>query len=460
MKLLVRPKPEEGESFIGYIVRLTELNGYETPSWILSLSDIDYMELQWNFTFMFSQPERLKNFAELTDNELCNLIPLLYLPDESSAESGIEREYNFYGAFLNRSIIRPHCPKVCPKCLKESGYARHVWDCSLATACPIHACMLIDNCPTCRRRIKCIRKSLSICPCGRDWREIDPQLLAADELAVSRRVYQLCGLLSKTPKVENENPLHSLGLRDFVVVLTFIAGTFRSIAWATGRPAKSIRLSNKNLHELYGQAYSVFENWPHNFHEFVSKQSKGQVRLHPDDVRLDTALKIEFGSFYVQIYQDLGEPHFDFIREAFAEFLTDRLHSQCQPAKGISFAPGTALEQYISLHDARRLLKITNKALFDLITGGEIRCAITNARRNPEYKLNLPDIDKVKGEFDHSITSRDLAQQLGIDCKTIRELAQKGVLKTRWRRTTDGLHTMKFACDAAEEFQRKQAIQR
>lgn len=258
MKLVVTPKPEKDEGFISYLVRLTEANAYDTPSWILSLANIDHMELQWTFSFIFDSSKRLEKLAQLTDNALSNLSALSYLPPDSSQGDTNEHDYDFYGAFLNRSIIRPHWSKICPKCLSESGYCFRVWDCSLVTACPLHERLLLDNCPKCRRRIKCIRKSLSICPCGCDWREIDPQVLAADELAVSRRVYQLCGVLTKAPKEENENPLHSLGLRDFVAVLTFIAGTFRSIACATGRPAKSIRLSNKNLHELYGQAYSVF----------------------------------------------------------------------------------------------------------------------------------------------------------------------------------------------------------
>jgi len=158
VKLLVRPKPEKGESFIGYVVRLTELNGYDTPSWILSLCGIDYMELQWKFTFVFSLSDKLRNLAELTENPITNLTSLLYLPTGSRERYGIEDEYNFNGAFLNRSIIRPHCPKICPKCLKESAYARRVWDCSLVTACPIHECKLIDVCPKCKSRIRCVRK--------------------------------------------------------------------------------------------------------------------------------------------------------------------------------------------------------------------------------------------------------------------------------------------------------------
>lgn len=450
MKLLMRPKPEKGESFIGYLVRLTELNGYDTPSWLLSLAGIDYMELQWTFSFVFGKTKRLERLARLTNNTLNDLNALVYSPANSS-QGNTEYDYDFYGAPLNRSIIRPHHPKICPKCLAEFGYCFRMWECSLVTACPIHECTLIDSCPTCRRQIRPIRKSVSICSCGCDWRELDTQFLSADELAVSRRIYRLCDL-SKTPEVQSENPLHSLGLRDLVVVLTFIAGAFRNIAWATGRPSKSIELPNGELHQLYYRAYSVFENWPHNFHQFLSKQSSGQVRLHPDDGRLDTALKREFGTFYEQLYQDLDQGQFDFMRESFAQFLTDRLHSQCQPAKYVFIAPTAELGKCVSLHDARRLLKITNRALFDLITEGEIRFGITNGIRSPEYSLDLADIERLKREFETSISVRDLAKQLSVDCDTIRDLAKKSVLKTRWRPAIDGFRNLRFRHDAAEEF--------
>lgn len=451
MKLLVRPKPEEGESFIGHIVRLTELNGYDTPSWILSLSDIDYMELQWNFTFVFSHPDKLKKFASITDNQLSDLASLLYLPADSRERLGFEGEYSFYGAFLNRSIIRPHCPKVCPKCLKESGYARRVWDCSLVTACPIHACLLIDTCPKCRRRLKCVRKRLSVCSCECDWRDIDPELLSADELAVSRRVYQLCGLLSKTPKDEDENPLHNLGLGDFVVVLTFIAGTFRNMAWATGRPSKSIKLPNKSLHELYGQAYSVFENWPHNFHQFLTQQSKGRVRLNPDDGKLGTALKREFGSLYEHLFQDMDEAQFDFLREAFAEFLTARLKSQAEDQFVHPLVPNSATDKLISVAKARRLLRITHRAMSDLIASGEVGFVIRNRGTTLECVLRLSDVENLKCKFEQSLSTRDLARELGVDCEVVRELARTGQLKTRQRTAVDGYHTMKFDRDSVQE---------
>jgi hypothetical protein len=121
MKLLMRPKPDKGESFIGYLVRLTELNGYDTPSWILWLADIDYMELQWTFSFVLGKSAGLEKLANLTDNAISDLNRLVYPPSNFS-QGKSEHEYNFYGTSLNRSIIRPHQPKICPKCLAEFGY--------------------------------------------------------------------------------------------------------------------------------------------------------------------------------------------------------------------------------------------------------------------------------------------------------------------------------------------------
>lgn len=409
------------------------------------------MELQWTFSFVFGKTKGLEKLAQLTDNALANLSALSYLAPDSSQGETSEHEYNFYGAFLNRSIIRPHCPKICPKCLSEFGYCFRVWDCSLVTACPFHECLLFDSCPNCRRRIKCIRKSSSICPCGCDWREIDPEFLTASELAVSRRIYQLCDLLSRTPQVENDNPLHGLGLQDFAVALTFIAGTFRNIAWATGRPSKSIKVGNADLHQLYDRAYSIFEDWPRNFHQFLSKQSKGQIRLNPADGKLDTALKREFGPFYEQLYRDLDGAQFDFIRESFAQFLTVRLKSQCKELLGKTRLILTENNKYISMAHARRLLRISHHAMSDLIASGEAGFAIRNHRTTLECVLRLSDVLNLKCKFEQSLSTRDLARELGVNCETIRELARAGRLRSRWRPAVDGHRTIKFDRDSVQE---------
>ena len=268
------------------------------------------MQLQWKFTFVFSRSEKLTNLAKLTGSTLDDLLSLLYLPARSQSHHEDDHEYDFFGALLNRSIIRPHCPKVCPKCLAASGYSLRIWDCSLVTACPIHECMLLDTCPACNRRIKCVRNKLSICSCGCDWKEINPTVVTEGQLAVSHRIYQLCGIIpGDKPLHGSVSPLQDLGLRDFILVIVFIAGLYGKLAWATGRPSRSIKLGNTELHTLFTKAYSVFEDWPSNFRQFLAVQSKGKKRFDPHGGELDTALKREFGSFYERLYEDLREPN-------------------------------------------------------------------------------------------------------------------------------------------------------
>lgn len=112
------------------------------------------------------------------------------------------------------------------------------------------------------------------------------------EIAVSRRIYQLCGLLQLDhPSKERLNPLQDLQLQDFVIVLTFIAGLEGEMSWATGRPSKSIKLRNEELHTYITKAYRVFEDWPHNFHQFLHEKSRGDVRFNPRDGKLDTGVE-------------------------------------------------------------------------------------------------------------------------------------------------------------------------
>jgi TniQ len=393
VKLLITPKPEKDEGFISYLLRLTEANGYDTPSWILSLSGIDYMELQWKFTFVFSCSEGFEKFTKLTGNALSDLIGLLYLPSPSPKNIMCDGNYNFYGAFFNRSIIRPHCPKVCVKCLNESGYCRRIWDCSLVTVCPIHECLLIDTCPKCKRRLKAIRNRLSVCVCGCNWSELQPRLRPEHEITVSRLIYQLCGLLPLAPSKERRNPLQSLALQDFVVVLTFIAGLECEMSWATGRPSKSIKLLNEDLHAYITKAYQVFENWPHNFHQFLDEKSRGDVRLNPRDGKLDTALKEEFGALFKRLYGDLRGPQFDFLRDAFAQHLTNRLKAQYEEVNGFFSIPASDGDKYISVAEARRLLKISHESLSEFVKTGKIAFAIRNQDNTLRYLLRLADVD-------------------------------------------------------------------
>jgi hypothetical protein len=283
-----------------------------------------------------------------------------------------------------------------------------------------------------------------------DWSELQPDLRREHESAVSRRIYQLCDLLPLDhPSKELRNPLQSLALQDLVIVLTFIAGLECEMSWATGRPSKSIKLLNEELHTHITAAYQVFENWPHNFHQFLNEKSKGNVRLNPRDGKLDTALKEEFGALFKRLYRDLREPHFNFLREAFAQYLTNRLRVQFKGIDRFTSVPESDDDKYITVTEARRLLKLSHDSILDLVKTREIAFAIQNQDGTLRYLLRLADIEKVKLKYEQALGPRELAKQLGVDHEVIDRLVQEGHLRKRSRRIIDGYHASKFDPDTA-----------
>ena len=197
------------------------------------------------------------------------------------------------------------------------------------------------------------------------------------------------------------------------------------------------------------KAYQVFQNWPHNFHRFLNAKSKREVRFNPRDGKLDTALKEEFGPLFKRLYGDLREPQFDFLREAFAQYLNNRLILQCENVDGFFSFPVSDDDKYITVTDARRLLKMSHDSIFDLVKTGEITFAIRNQDRTLHYLLRLADVEDVKMKYEQALGLRELAKQLGVDHKVISRLVQEGHLRRKSRRTIDAYHAPKFDVGAA-----------
>jgi len=202
--------PHADESFIGYLIRLTEVNHYETPAWILQLASLNnYLS---KVSIAFDETLNLKGLGSLTGINAEQLRGLLYLP------SGVKRnkfvDYDVLGSAVPRIAISAHRPKICSACLNEQCYVRKVWDLTAVTTCPVHRCLLFDECPKCCRTLPLSRKRISTCTCGYNWREHPLTSVAESQLEISKRVHFLCGL----PSVEGlsqlqSSPLASLSLK-------------------------------------------------------------------------------------------------------------------------------------------------------------------------------------------------------------------------------------------------------
>src|SRR5436305_1950836 len=233
VRLLISGKPYSDESFMGYVLRLTEQNGYESLSWIFQIANMNYEESRQGSTFAFEAPKSLTRLAQVASISSAEINKLIY--HRVPGSEGTPSHY-FFGQSVPQYLIRVTRPKICSGCLSESQYCRRIWEFSAVTTCPTHKRRLIDECPRCNKRISWSRNSVVLCLCKFDWRKSPASSVVEQELKLTRHIYQLCGLSAGGNSQRGFSERASkLSLNDFLTALFFVAGQSKGISSATSK---------------------------------------------------------------------------------------------------------------------------------------------------------------------------------------------------------------------------------
>jgi hypothetical protein len=148
--LLVRPKPYEGESLRGFLLRLGSEN---------SLGSALLRHLDGS-----TGPMSPLSPAGLASSLRVDAIEF---PKQWGSNWGSERsQQGAYGLRIPICHVRFSNCAVCPACLRASKAIRGEWEISAMCACPDHRCWLVDVCPHCSRTISWNRPEPSRCGCG------------------------------------------------------------------------------------------------------------------------------------------------------------------------------------------------------------------------------------------------------------------------------------------------------
>lgn len=146
------------ESFMGFVLRLSNKNGLSGIHWL-------YQRLGRDKLNRF-KPEDSYAIAKLFGTDMKTLD---FSMVRSRRIEGVSAR-DAHGHRISRPyLVRPLRPQLCPACVSVFGYARSSWDFSLVCACPWHNCMLIDACPSCGKKIQWMRPSFYACNCGFLW---------------------------------------------------------------------------------------------------------------------------------------------------------------------------------------------------------------------------------------------------------------------------------------------------
>lgn len=260
----MRSNPFSDESFLGYVIRLAEKNGYESPSdflYLLPDSEINLLRKSMRIEEFINPSSDLIHFlGNLFDKDYKILLGL------NTFQIG-----NGTSTIKNRAILHERIHKFCPICLTEKNYHRKIWRLLLVTVCPIHNCLLNYVCNECNKLINLSRGFVSKCQCGFDFRDTNPIFVPEIETQLSKFIYCIMGLWRDSDfGLSVKNPLINHPLEEiFVVIYYFVKRLFG--LYYEKRFCLSRLIEWQNLHQLVFEAFSIFENYPQNYLAYLEK---------------------------------------------------------------------------------------------------------------------------------------------------------------------------------------------
>lgn len=222
-KFTIRPKPQEGESLSGYIMRISELNC--TKFWCL-MKHIGISNSVVSRPLDIS-PEKIVNISNLTN--------LLGLDEESILKMTFSSLFNqLYPNItpedkqLKRNPVSDEIVKnkrfYCISCLRESGYYKLLWQVKEIYICNIHFTKLQSCCSLCGTNQPLISSALSIFSCHKCgnpiYTQLESKIKDSDEINEQLKIIDDWLFLLNEKLLVNNN-LYSYSKERFLVILSF-----------------------------------------------------------------------------------------------------------------------------------------------------------------------------------------------------------------------------------------------
>jgi hypothetical protein len=437
--LVFSTTPHLDESFLGYLLRLTEINHYDALAWILQLGIIQKNPRQKFALLSIGAPPDLQPLAELTGVDQSSLASLWYQPVDNG---GKIPDYAMFGNPVPRYTIRLRQPKICPHCLNESPYIRKIWDLAALTVCPVHKSMLLDECRGCGRRISWSRTAVTVCRCKFDWRKSGGHAVEDSEIEVAQRIYRSSDLMQPNDSDRSSSgtcPLVDLKLNHYLSCLFFITGQFNGVMDTRGKRLATA-LRNSEIHSLICKANTVFTDWPNNFFSFLDWK-----RENKPDLRHARGLRRDFGQYKSALYVQLGESCYDFLRAAFEKYIATHWQGGYTTALSRLGNIAPLNKKYLTVVEAKHILKITSESVRKLLAANKLQRANENQAPSGLVLIEAQSVREFRNELIDSFNLHETGKSLRTHARRIFELVESGFLHPLRGPIVDKNHRWQFS---------------
>ncbi|MET0103251.1 MAG: TniQ family protein [Sedimenticola sp.] len=421
-------QPSKNESFQGYLLRVSELNGYYKPAIIMNTAGY-----KGAYTAYFDKD--LRNLSHITGQAENVLRQLVYVRGNSMKWQDKDKVTVCHGVSLHPFLIDVRKPKICPTCLAEHGVIRWWWDVVPFVACPDHGTYLINFCPECGRKLNWQRPGILKCQCGFDLSGSQLEKAPDETLALSSLIQSIFA------GVDAKGKVGSLVHKDFIGMSPSELGWFICLvgSWGIGRQEDSIaRIRNWPLsdhRELVKRASATLLNWPSSFHSFLDQVS--EIR-NADQMTAD--LLKQLGNPYRVLMHHFSEGSSDFIRDEIKEWGGLWLRSKerllvTKELENVSLE-GVSNQLGIGIDATRKLAKL-----------GVIKIAVRENQRF-RYSVYIPTeesvrkVNEMKADMVGAIHARKI---LNIGQRTMERLRDEGFFTKNEYALIDGRRNYSFS---------------
>ncbi len=258
--MLVRtPTPFPTESLMGFILRITTANGYDSPWHVMQLAGLSQSEMK---TAGFP----VAKLAAVLGRDANSLDHIAYqhgAPDGAGTFSILGHSL---GGTLGYEPLRLSKPGICLQCIAETGYQDAYFDLHLAVACPVHKTTLVTQCPSCDKPLTIFRPALTTCKCG-------STLLEAPTREVSQDLVDLMAVLYA---ILHNVPASDQLLTSRLPVAQLMATPLRSLLLKLPEFGAMLGMPSADPLGSMEVAAAALGNWPHGFVSYVENLLSAQ----------------------------------------------------------------------------------------------------------------------------------------------------------------------------------------
>jgi len=224
--------------------------------------------------------------------------------------------------------------------------------------------------------------------------------LNKSETVVSQLIYERLGLWSSKPHNSTENPLFNWDLNSSINALSQIANQQDS------RPNKGswkpLKGKSRDIHERLLQAFSVFEYWPRNFHNFIDQHQSMNKR---------TGVVANLGSLYQRLRR---LPQFTLVAQVLGKEFENYMLGRWDRGYLKKIRCIGTDGKYIPLVKASRILHMHYHLLERLVSEGKVKAVIRKTGRTRLFLIEAADVEKLRLERDKSLSLQPAARLLGV----------------------------------------------